>query len=313
MLGVISFFLFGIHDYIKTITGKQYKNITDFTLEYEAKEEIQQARDNLRKSKEQAKIIAPGNGSSLPVAITFDGLTDRMMVQRVLDLLNKHDVKATFFVDGLHSAEDPQILLNIRKAGFPIENYTLSGMANIQKLTTEQLLKEFCVTARIIKVYTDRGPGLLRCNDSRYTPELLEVARACGFESVVQNDLFLDIDEISKSGSANNFVKKNVLEGSIISVKLLPYPETVVADPPSMETTMFSQQPGLKELPELITEEKHKVVAAVEALIIALKDNGHTIDYVDSWPRNGRPAAPEPKVVPDKKSEQPKTPYNIQY
>lgn len=183
----------------------------------------------------------------------------------------------------MQTAEDPQTVVNIRKAGQRIENYTLSGSEKMEKFPTEKLVKDFCRAQKIIKVTADQGSNLLKCNDTNYTEDLLQVARACGFKSVVKSDAFLDTKKVNSLGTADDFVGK-LKAGSIVSVKLKPNNEPIVNEQGKTDLRpAIDKQPGLKELPQQEKTDDKELVNAVEKLIIALKKANYTMSYVEDF------------------------------
>jgi peptidoglycan/xylan/chitin deacetylase (PgdA/CDA1 family) len=264
-------------------TSGYSRNITDVENSYQADEEIAQAMAQMKNSQEQVGVITHSASGERTIALTFDGLTDHTKVEQILDLLKKYDVKATFFVDGMQTAEDPQTVVNIKKAGQRIENYTLSGLGKMEKLPTERLIKDFCRAQKIIKVTTDQDPNLLKCNDTNYTEALLQVARACGFKSVVKSDVYFNVKKVNSGKAADDFVGK-LRAGSIVSIKLKTNNEPIVNEQGTIDLKpAIDKQPGLKELPEQVEMEDKELVNAVENFLIALKRAKYTTTYVENF------------------------------
>ncbi len=276
------FGMFFFKDFTTTKTAGDYRNITDVRSSYNADAEVAQAFERMKHSSGLASVIVRSPKHRTNIALTFDGLTDRTTVQRILDLLKQYNVKATFFVDGLRTAEDPQTVVSIRKAGQKIENYTLVGLAKMETLSVDRLVKDFCRAQKIIKVTTDQGPNLLKCNDTKYTTKLLQAAKACGFNSVVRSDMFIDL-KLIKSLSAAESIVRQIKPGSIVSVKLKANVEPIVNEPGKTALRpAIDKQPGLKELPPAELSEK-EVVDAVEKLLIALKGTKYATTYVENF------------------------------
>lgn len=288
LAGVVLF-----RDFFTTPTSDDYRTITDLESSYNADAEIAQALQQMNNGREKAAVITRINNGQRVVALTFDGLTDRTTVQQILDLLQKYNGKATFFVDGMQAAEDPQTVVNIKKAGQRIENYTLSGMVKMENLPAERLIKDFSRAQKIIRVTADQGPNLLKCNNTKYTDQLLQAAKACGFSSVVQSDAFLNVKQINSLQAADDFVGR-IKPGSIVSIKLKADTEPITKEPGKTDDRpAIDKQPGLKQLPPMEATGEKEVVDAVERLLIALQKANYTTAYVgDFSPRQaaGRPA-----------------------
>jgi peptidoglycan/xylan/chitin deacetylase (PgdA/CDA1 family) len=277
---------FFFRDFFTMQTSGNYRNLTDVESYYNADVEVAQALKQLENSQEKATVITHDNSGQRVIALTFDGLTDRMIVQQILDLLKKYNAKATFFVDGMQTAEDPQTVVNIKNEGQRIENYTLSGMVKMENLPVERLVKDLCRAEKIIKVTTDEGPNLLKCNDTNYTDQLLQAIKACGFKSVVRNDAFLNVKQINSLNSADDFVGK-IRSGNIVSVKLETNVEPIVNEPGKTDLRpAINKQPGLKALSKQDDLEESEIVDAVEKLLIALKKANYNTIYVEDFSEN---------------------------
>lgn len=289
LIGVCLIGVFFFKDFFTRQTGGDHRNITDVESSYNADIEIAQALEQMKNSQEKATVITHSNSGQRQIALTFDGLTDRIVVQQILDLLKKYNAKATFFVDGMQTAEDPQTVVNIKQAGQKIENYTLSGMIKMENIPIERLVRDFSRAQKIIKVTTDQGPNLLKCNDTKYTDQLLQVAKACGFSSVVKSDVFFNAKQINTLNAADNFVG-NIRQGSIVSIKLKTNAEAIVNEPGKTDLKpAIDKQPGLKELPQLANLGDKEIVDGVEKLLIALNKANYTIVNVEDFSKNNTP------------------------
>jgi len=276
-------------DFFTTQTGGYSRNITDIESSYQADAEIAEAFVQLKNSQEQASVITRNPNGGRMIALTFDGLDDATKIAQILDILKKYDAKATFFVDGMQTAESPETVVNIKKSGQKIENYTLSGLGQMDKFSVERLVKDFCRAQKIIKVTTDQGPNLLKCNDTKYTETLLQVAKACGFKSVVKSDVLLNVKKVNSPKTAEDFVGM-LKPGSIVSIKLKSNPEPIVNEPGKTDLKpAIDKQPGLKELQQEVVLEDKDLAIAVENLLIALKKANYTTGYVENFPANENP------------------------
>ena len=71
-------------------------------------------------------IISRGKRGESGVALTFDDGPDPEVTPRLLDLLGRHGVPATFFVMGEKAAQHPEILQEILSRGHTIGNHSFS-------------------------------------------------------------------------------------------------------------------------------------------------------------------------------------------
>ena len=299
VIGVCLIGLFFFKAFFSTQPGSEERNITGMKSSYNADAEIASALAQLKNSQEKATVITGGKSGQRQVALTFDGLSDRTTVQQVLDLLKKYNAKATFFVDGMQTAEDPQTVINIKNSGYKIENYTLSGMGKLETLPVERLVKDFCRAQKIIRVTTEQGPKLLKCNDTNYTGQVLLAAKAAGFASVVKSDAFVNVKQVSSLQAADAFVS-GLKPGSIVSVKLKTNTEPAAKDAGKTEQKpAIDKQPGLKNLTQQSDFGEKGTIEAVEKLLIALAKANYTTVYVEDFAADSLPKPVKTSLLPD--------------
>src|SRR5215472_1136784 len=82
------------------------------------------------------------------VAITFDDGPDPTYTPQILDVLRKKNAKATFFLIGIPSENDPGLVRRIYDEGHEIGNHTLTH-PNISEISTWRFEKEINVTERL--------------------------------------------------------------------------------------------------------------------------------------------------------------------
>ncbi|WP_006715273.1 polysaccharide deacetylase family protein [Desulfitobacterium metallireducens] len=94
------------------------------------------------------------------VALTFDDGPDPNYTGLVLDVLQEENVKATFFVLGENAKQNPELLLQINKAGHEIGNHGYTHSYN-----SNQFVRELVKTDQVIfdllqqHTYFYRPPG----------------------------------------------------------------------------------------------------------------------------------------------------------
>ncbi len=91
-----------------------------------------------------------GDASRREVALTFDDGPHPDFTARLLDLLKREKVKATFFVVGKKVDEAPAMVARIAREGHEIGNHTYNH-TNLDKLSREQAEKEISQANAAIK------------------------------------------------------------------------------------------------------------------------------------------------------------------
>lgn len=85
------------------------------------------------------------------IAITFDDGPHPEFTPKVLQLLKKHNAKATFFCVGKHIEAYPKVFNDIIKQGHTVGNHTYSHTNNFGFLKTKKVIEELQKTNAIAK------------------------------------------------------------------------------------------------------------------------------------------------------------------
>ncbi|WP_027623997.1 polysaccharide deacetylase family protein [Clostridium lundense] len=185
---------------------------------YDASKEIKQALKSLNNSK-KVDIITNINASSNVISLSFEGISNKDTMNKIIDTLDKYGIKATFFIPGIKGAEDSSIVKMIQKDGHDIGSGTLSGKKNMEKLSKEQLVTDFCSSNKILKSITGKNPTLIKCNSTVYNDNILTSAYAAGNKHIVHSNHYLSYQSFKDYDGAYKYVN-NLEKGTIISIKL---------------------------------------------------------------------------------------------
>ena len=96
-------------------------------------------------------LAAPGDllPSGRNIALTFDDGPDPHATPQILDILRKHDVKATFFVVGRYVAEHPELVRRIVEEGHTLGNHTYNHF-DMSYLSPGQIRQELQSTQEAV-------------------------------------------------------------------------------------------------------------------------------------------------------------------
>lgn len=83
--------------------------------------------------------------------LTFDDGPSKYVTPEILDILNRYNIKATFFVVGNQAEKNPEVLKRIYEEGHAIGNHTYSHNYKFIYNNIENFLYELDITAQVMK------------------------------------------------------------------------------------------------------------------------------------------------------------------
>jgi peptidoglycan/xylan/chitin deacetylase (PgdA/CDA1 family) len=128
---------------------------------------------------------APHSGSKL-LALTYDDGPNDPHTFRLLEVLEKHDVRATFFVIGKYVARRPDIVRQMAGAGHIIGNHTYSHPLLIFK-TAREIKQQLTDCGLAIGDALSEHSNLFRPPFGGRRPGVLRIARRLGLLPVMWN------------------------------------------------------------------------------------------------------------------------------
>ncbi len=115
--------------------------------------------------------VDPGLAQKKLVALTFDDGPHKTLTPRLLDILQKQEVKATFFVVGSRAKSYPGIVKRAAAEGHQIGNHTYSHK-DLLSLSDAFIEREIWDTANLIAQITGQRPTALRPPYGSYNPSI---------------------------------------------------------------------------------------------------------------------------------------------
>lgn len=148
------------------------------------------------------------------VAITFDASWPKDNTDEIIEILDKYDVKATFFLVGTWIDHNPEKLKKLYDKGHEIGNHTNSH-PDMNSISRSDLIKEIEVLDNKIKKITGQGTTLFRCPSGVYNDLIIDTV-----ESTNRFCIQWDVDSIDWKADGEeiefNRVVKKTKPGSII-------------------------------------------------------------------------------------------------
>lgn len=113
-----------------------------------------------------------GKRNSKSLYLTFDDGPVQGVTEGLLELLEQHQVKATFFIIGSRINKSPALLKKIHEQKHTIANHSYSH-PNFTKLSSKVMLEEISATNELIKETTQQNCQLFRAPQGRWSIRLL--------------------------------------------------------------------------------------------------------------------------------------------
>jgi len=117
------------------------------------------------------------------VSISFDASWGADKTISILDILDKYNVKTTFFLVGGWVEKYPEMVEEIFRRGHEIGNHS-DTHAHMNQLSVEGIRKELRIMSDRVEKLTGVRPTLFRPPYGEYNNRVIEVARGEGYEAV---------------------------------------------------------------------------------------------------------------------------------
>ena len=120
------------------------------------------------------------------LALTYDDGPNDPHTQRLLEVLAKHDVRATFFLIGRYARQHPDIAREIVQAGHVVGNHTFTHPLLTFKSASE-IRQELSACRSALQDAIGEHSNLFRPPFGGRRPAVLRIARELGLEPVMWN------------------------------------------------------------------------------------------------------------------------------
>jgi peptidoglycan/xylan/chitin deacetylase (PgdA/CDA1 family) len=149
------------------------------------------------------------------IAITFDDGPHPKYTQQVLELLKKHNAKATFFLIGKQVEENPNLVASIINDGHTIGNHTYSHSTNFGFYSTKKVEQELIKTNDLLKLKTGKVLQLFRPAFGVTNPNIAKAVKSLNLTSIGWSQRSLDTTSLSEDAVVNR-VTKTLMPGDVI-------------------------------------------------------------------------------------------------
>lgn len=181
-------------------------------------------------------LVYSEESSGKKVALTFDDWGTDYTITQILDILDKYQIKASFFLRADGVEKNPNLARAIAEAGHDVGNHTYSH-PELANLTPEQLQNEVVKAHQVITEAIQEKPAMIfRPPTGNITSEAAKIISATGYHDIVNFDVDpKDWDRSRSAAQITQSIMEQTKSGSIILLHMLDDLHTIEALPAVIE------------------------------------------------------------------------------
>jgi peptidoglycan/xylan/chitin deacetylase (PgdA/CDA1 family) len=150
------------------------------------------------------------------IYLTFDDGPTPEITERVLEILDKHHIKATFFCIGDNVRKHPEIVQKILSKQHSVGNHTYSHLKGWKTPTKTYISNSEACEIKLNSLFKIRNSKLFRPPYGKITPWQSYKLRKLGYKIIMWDVLSKDYDASISAEKCYENVIQNVSSGSII-------------------------------------------------------------------------------------------------
>lgn len=150
--------------------------------------------------------FAHGNREEKKIALTFDDGPHPYFTEKILDILEKYNVRATFFMIGENVKNYPTIARRVYEAGHEIGNHTYTH-PHMKKISPDVLEQEIKKTEDALRELDIPRPALFRPPEGFRSAEQVARIEGLGYRVVVWS-----LDTHDWKNTASSLIEAQVLK-----------------------------------------------------------------------------------------------------
>lgn len=150
------------------------------------------------------------------IYLTFDDGPTPEITERVLEILDKYHIKATFFCIGDNVRKHPEIVQKILSKQHSVGNHTYSHLKGWKTPTKTYISNSEACEIKLNSLFKIRNSKLFRPPYGKITPWQSYKLRKLGYKIIMWDVLSKDYDASISAEKCYENVIQNVFSGSII-------------------------------------------------------------------------------------------------
>lgn len=141
------------------------------------------------------------------VALSFDAAWGNEDTEQLIEILQRYNVKATFFLVGQWVDKYPESVKQLSDAGMEVMNHS-NDHAHFAKLSASEIVENVNACNAKIEEITGLRPTLFRCPYGEYDDNVIETVQGMGMTAIQW-----DVDSLDWKGLDASQITKRVVEG----------------------------------------------------------------------------------------------------
>jgi peptidoglycan-N-acetylglucosamine deacetylase len=197
--------------------------------------------------------IYRGNPNKKMVSFIINVAWGNEYIPSMLETLKKHNVKATFFLEGRWVKENPEVAKMIADAGHEVGNHSYTH-PDLKTLPSGEVREQLTKTNKVIEATIGKVPALFGPPSGSFRPEVVKIASESNMRTILWS-----VDTIDWQRPQPNVIIERVMGKIHPGALVLMHPTESTAS--ALETLILSlkqKEYSINNVSNLLSEERVK-------------------------------------------------------